>query len=95
MKISRKSSTEKVNGHVKQDGANYYFQPLNGQKVVGQIGYVKYGTKADTNVDVGFADYYPVTDFLLAKLCEEQSICVLEYKNNAMYFINDKLVLII
>lgn len=86
---------EKIKGHIEKEGVNYFFKPTNSEKINNQIGYIKYGTKVDTNVDVGFVDYYPITDFLLAKLFEENTLCELETKDGSVNTINDKLIIII
>lgn len=85
----------KINGHIIQDGASYFFMTDNEEKIPTEIGYVKYSNKVDTNVDIGFFDYYPVTEYLLAKLLEENKLCELETKNGKINYLNDKIVIII
>lgn len=60
-----------------------------------EIGYVKYGNKIDTQVDIGFIDYYPVTQFLVEKLFSERTTCLVETKNEQLVLHENKLIIII
>jgi hypothetical protein len=95
MKNTKKSSTGKIKGYLVQEGSYIFFKPSKGEKLPNQVGYVKYDNKVDTNVDVGFIDYYPVTDFLLSKLLDENVICELETKEGQIVLHEDKLIIII
>lgn len=69
---------------------SYYFGKLNYP-----IGYVKYINNVETDVDIGFIDYYPISNFLLEKLCHEQTRCVVEMEDGNLKKINDKLIILI
>jgi hypothetical protein len=69
---------------------SYYFGKLNNQ-----IGYVKYINNIETDVDVGFIDYYPISNFLLEKLYHEKTRCVVEMEDGNLKKINDKLIIVI
>lgn len=85
----------KIKGCLVQEGPYIFFKPLKGEKLPNQVGYVKYANKVDTNLDVGFIDYYPVTDFLLSKLLDENVMCELETKEGQIVLHDDKLIIII
>lgn len=95
MKNTKKLSTGKIKGVLVQEGSYIFFKPNEGENLSNQVGYVKYTNKVDTNVDVGFIDYYPVTEFLLSKLIEENTICELETKDGQLVLHDDKLIIII
>lgn len=95
MKNTKKSSTAKIKGYLIQEGTNVFFKTEKGETLQKMVGYVKYTNKVDTNVDVGFIDFYPITDFLLAKLINEKTICELEMKDKEVVFHDDKLIIII
>jgi hypothetical protein len=95
MKNTKKLSTGKIKGYLVQEGSYIFFKPNKGENLPNQVGYVKYTNKVDTNVDVGFIDYYPVTEFLLSKLLEENTICELETKDGQIVLHDDKLIIII
>ena len=95
MKNIKKSSTAKIKGHLIQEGSYAFFKSNKADILPNVVGYVKYTNKVDTNVDVGFIDYYPVTEFLLAKLLEEKTICELEMKDGEIALHDDKLIIII
>lgn len=69
---------------------SFYFGRLNYP-----IGYVKYLNFVDTDVDVSFIDYYPISTFLLEKLCYDKTRCVVEMEGNDLKKINDKLIILI
>lgn len=69
---------------------SFYFGRLNIP-----IGYVKYMNCVDTDVDVGFMDYYPISTYLLEKLYQEKTRCVVEMENNELKKINNKLIILI
>lgn len=95
MKNIKKSSTAKNKGYLIQEGTFYFFKFENGDVLPNIVGYVKYSNKINTNVDVGFIDFYPVTDFLLSKLFEEKTLCELEMKDNSPMIHESKLIIII
>lgn len=69
---------------------SFYFGRLNYP-----IGYVKYSNNVETDVDVGFIDYYPISNFLLEKLCYEKTRCIVEMENGNLKKIDDKLIIVI
>jgi hypothetical protein len=69
---------------------SFYFGKLNYP-----IGYVKYVNSVETDVDVGFIDYYPISTFLLEKLCHDKITCVVEMEGNDLKKINNKLIILI
>lgn len=95
MKNTKKSSTAKNKGYLVREGNFYFFTLENGEMLSNVVGYVKYSNKINTNVDIGFIDYYPVTDFLLSKLVEEKTICELEMKDGFPATHESKLIIII
>lgn len=86
---------KRIQGELKLDGVNYYFFSKSIGRIKNTIGYVKYINKTETNVDVGFIDYYPVNDFLLEKLYNDKTICYVEVFGNGAKLHNDKLILLI
>lgn len=95
MKNTKKLSTGRIKGYLIQEGPYVLFRTEKGETLQKMVGYVKYTNKVDTNIDVGFIDYYPVTDYLLSKLIEEKTICELEMKGKEVVFHDDKLIIII
>jgi hypothetical protein len=69
---------------------SYYFGKLNYS-----IGYVKYINRVETDVDIGFIDYYPISPFLLEKLCNDKIKCVVEMEDGNLKKIYDKLIILI
>lgn len=69
---------------------SYYFGKLNYP-----IGYVKYSNNIETDVDISFIDYYPISNFLLEKLCHEKTRCVVEMEDGNLKKINDKLIIVV
>ena len=86
---------KRIQGELRLDGVNYYFFSESIWRIKNTIGYVKYINKIETNVDVGFIDYYPVNDFLLEKLHNETTICYVEYVGNDIKLHEDKLILLV
>lgn len=84
-----------IQGNLKLDGVNYYFFSEEIGRIKNTIGYVKYINNTETNVDIGFIDYYPINEFLLEKLYEENSICYVELFNGEIKLHEDKLILLI
>jgi hypothetical protein len=82
-------------GKVVKEGVNYHFLSEKTGKVNNTIGYVKYINKVDTNVDLGFIDCYPVNEFLLEKLTNENMPCFVELIGDDIKLHESKLVLII
>lgn len=95
MKNTKKSSTGKSKGVLVQEGTFCFFKLESGQVLPNIVGYVKYNNKVNTNVDVGFIDYYPVTEFLLSKLLEEKTICEIEMREGQPILHDNKLIIII
>lgn len=81
-------------GVIVLDNGKYKVKTPNGT-LEQEIGYVKYVNKVDTSVDVGFIDYYPITQFLLEKLYSERTTCVVEIKNEQVSLHENKLIIII
>jgi hypothetical protein len=86
---------KRIQGELRLDGVNYYFFSESIGRIKNMIGYVKYINKTETNVDVGFIDYYPVNDFLLEKLHNDNTICYVEYAGNDIKLHEDKLILLV
>jgi hypothetical protein len=86
---------KRIQGELKLDGVNYYFFSESTGRIKNTVGYVKYSNKTETNVDVGFIDYYPVNDFLLEKLHNENTICYVEVFSNGVKLHDDKLILLV
>lgn len=86
---------KRIQGELKVDGINYYFFSEELGRIKNQIGYVKYINNVDTNVDIGFIDYYPVNDFLLEKIYNENMVCFIETDGNNIKFHEDKLILLV
>jgi len=84
-----------IQGSLKIDGINFYFFSEELGRIKNTIGYVKYINKTDTNVDVGFIDYYPINNFLLEKLYNENTICYVEFIDDEIKLHDDKLILIV
>lgn len=81
-------------GVIVLDNSKYKVKTSNGI-LEHEIGYVKYGNKIDTQVDIGFIDYYPITQFLLEKLFSERTTCIVETKNEQISLHENKLIIII
>ena len=88
-------SMKRIKGVLKLDGVNFYFFSEKTGRIKETIGYVKYVNKTDTNIDVGFIDYYPVNDFLLEKIYSENTICYIEQDSKGFKFHDDKLILLV
>lgn len=86
---------KRIQGELKLEGVNYYFFSESTGRIKNTVGYVKYINKTETNVDVGFIDYYPVNDFLLEKLHNENTICYVEVFGNGVKLHDDKLILLV
>ena len=86
---------KRIQGELKLYGVNYYFFSEITGRIKNTVGYVKYINKIDTNVDVGFIDYYPVNDFLLEKIYSENAICYIEQDSKGFKFHDDKLILLV
>lgn len=76
------------------DNGKYKVKTPNGT-LEQEIGYVKYGSKIDTTVDVGFIDYYPITQFLLEKIYSDRTTCIVDTKNEQPILHENKLIIII
>jgi len=86
---------KRIQGSLGLDGVNYYFFSEELGRIKNTIGYVKYINKTDTNVDIGFIDYYPINNFLLEKLYNENTICYIEYIDDEIKLHDDKLIVLI
>lgn len=86
---------KRIEGSLKLDGVNFYFFSDKTGRIKETIGYVKYINKIDTNVDVGFIDYYPVNDFLLEKIYNENTICYIEQDSEGVKLHDGKLILLV
>jgi len=86
---------KRTQGKLKLDGVNYYFFSDNIGRIKNTIGYVKYINKIDTNVDLEFIDYYPVNNFLLDKIYNENMDCFVEYVGDDIKLHDDKLILLV
>lgn len=86
---------KRIEGSLKLDGVNFYFFSDETERIKETIGYVKYINKIDTNVDVGFIDYYPVNDFLLEKIHSENTTCYIEQDSEGVKLHDGKLILLV
>lgn len=86
---------KRIQGNLKVDGVNYYFFSEEIGKIKNPIGYVKYINNIDTNIDVGFIDYYPVNEYLLDKIYTENTICYIETDGMNIKLHDDKLILLV
>lgn len=86
---------KRITGFLKLDGVNFYFFSEQTGRVKQDIGYIKYISKVDTNVDVAFIDYYPINKFLLEKLYQESTVCYVEEDSEGIKLHDDKLILLV
>lgn len=84
-----------IQGNIVLEGASYFFFSEQFGKISHEIGYVKYTNKNNTDVNLGFFDSYPVTQFLLVKLYGEKIDCFVEMVEGEIFLLNNKLVILI
>ena len=84
-----------IKGNIILDGASYFFFSKEFGKIFHEIGYVKYTNKNETDVNLGFFDSYPITQFLLVKLYGEKTDCYVEMIDGEIFLHNNKLLILI
>ena len=83
-----------MKGYIILENGDYKFK-TDTNILKNEIGYVKYGNKIESSVDLGFIDYYPITQFLLEKLYVEKTICLIETQEEQITLHDNKLIIII
>jgi len=86
---------KRIEGKLKLDGVNFYFFSEETGRIKKTIGYIKYINSVDRSIDVSFIDYYPVNNFLLEKMYNEDTICYIEHDSDEPKLHDDKLILLV
>jgi hypothetical protein len=95
MKNIKKSSTQKNKGKVVYESGGFFFKSIDGELLQDEIGYMRNRNDSKKMLKSSLMDYYPITEFFLQRLVDENTICELEIKDGQIYKINDKIVIII